>query len=203
MVASNVNFDESTHDTFCRLRDVDPSMEDTHIFNAMNLLQTFKGIGPATASLLLSTLDKDKFPFFGDELFRWVMWDGKGTPWETKIKYTNTEYMALVPRAREVAKRLGVGVRDVECAAWVLGREWKEGKKGDKGGKKADAEKGAGQKRASANKSDDAKAVVSEKKADAEKVTSSKDEKTKSKTAEKHTNDDSSLRRSKRLKTAD
>ena len=41
--------------------------------DALKTLTTLRGIGPATASLLLSVYDPDNAPFFSDELFRLVL----------------------------------------------------------------------------------------------------------------------------------
>jgi hypothetical protein len=92
---------------------------------ALKTLTTLKGIGPATASLLLSVASPDTIPFFSDEVFRWCMWDEPGSPsgWQRKIKYNVKEYEILVSKVEEVRKRLGVRALDVERVAWVLGRE--------------------------------------------------------------------------------
>lgn len=92
----------------------------------MTVLTTLKGIGPATASLLLSTYAPDEIPFFSDELFRWVNWADpkvKGTEgWERKIGYTAKEYSGLNEKVGNVRRQLEVGCRDLECVAWVLGK---------------------------------------------------------------------------------
>lgn len=99
---------------------------------AMKTLCTLRGIGPATASLLLSCADAETVPFFSDELYRWMMWDvkdTKGSRWTRKIGYTDKEYKALreaVGRVREKMKgeeRGEVGAVELEKVAYVLGRE--------------------------------------------------------------------------------
>ncbi|KAF2872449.1 hypothetical protein BDV95DRAFT_593824 [Massariosphaeria phaeospora] len=91
---------------------------------ALKVLTRLKGIGPATASLLLSVCAPDEVPFFSDELFRWVGWEDGGG-WKRGIKYNVKEYGQVVEGVRELRSRLGEGVRavDVERVGWVLGRE--------------------------------------------------------------------------------
>lgn len=121
-----------------------PSGEDssmpidwTKIEAAMKKATALKGIGPATASLLLSCADQDRIPFFSDELFRFIHWDGQGDgikpvkngrEWDRSIGYTMKEYKSLVFRIGHVRATLaanGADMRalDLEKAAWVLGKE--------------------------------------------------------------------------------
>jgi hypothetical protein len=97
------------------------------VLAALKKLTELKGIGPATASLLLSVGKPDEVPFFSDELFRWCVWDEEGSPggWQRKIKYNVKEYEQLVEGVRALRERLGgkVIAVDVEKVAWVLGRE--------------------------------------------------------------------------------
>ncbi|CAD0108881.1 unnamed protein product [Aureobasidium uvarum] len=88
-----------------------------------------RGVGPATASLLLNTYDGDKVPFFSDELYRWVMFsEGKGNGWDRKIKYSAKEYQELYKRVEMLRERLGkesdqtITSVQVEMVAYVLGR---------------------------------------------------------------------------------
>lgn len=94
---------------------------------AVKTLSQLRGIGPATASLLLSVLDPDDVPFFSDEVFRWTHWDepasAKGGGWDRVIRYTVKEYKEVVERVGEVRERLGVKAVDVEKVAYVLGQE--------------------------------------------------------------------------------
>lgn len=92
---------------------------------ALKILTNLKGIGPATASLLLSVAAPDVVPFFSDELFRWCMWDEPGSPggWQRKIKYNVKEYEMLLEKVDVLIERLGVRAVDVERVAWVLGKE--------------------------------------------------------------------------------
>ncbi|KAI9870206.1 MAG: hypothetical protein M1830_004534 [Pleopsidium flavum] len=112
-------------------------------------LATLKGIGPATASLLLSVYDPENVPFFSDEVFRWICWDEK-SGWGRKIKYDVKEYKELFEGVKAVRTRLtgdggegegegeGVGAADLEKGAFVLGREALTGM--DVGGKRKSEE---------------------------------------------------------------
>ncbi|KAL1797502.1 hypothetical protein ACET3X_004108 [Alternaria dauci] len=106
--------------------------------SALKILVELRGVGPATASLLLSVLRPAEIPFFSDELFRWCMWDeqvgsGKeGKGWQRKIKYNLKEYEMLLERVNVLRLTLGkeLGKRDttasaidIERVAWVLGNE--------------------------------------------------------------------------------
>lgn len=103
----------------------------TAVLPALDKLTELKGIGPASASLLLSVCDPDSVPFFSDEAFHWVMAgvDFAGNPggknWDRKIKYNRKEYGEYIKRVRGLMKRLGGDIKavDVERVGWVLGRE--------------------------------------------------------------------------------
>ena len=86
----------------------------------LNTLVKLKGIGPATASLLLSTLDPKGTPFFSDELFRWACYEDKsGFRWDRKIKYSAKEYAELLEKVTGLRERLdGVSAVDVEKVAY-------------------------------------------------------------------------------------
>ena len=104
-------------------------------------LTKLRGIGPATASLVLSCYDPDMIPFFSDELFRYVHWTesagGKGDKngggkggggWSRKIKYTVAEYKSLVVKVwlwrRKMKEESGEWIRtiDLEKVAYTLGK---------------------------------------------------------------------------------
>ena len=96
---------------------------------ALTILTRLRGIGPATASLLLSGFDPSNVPFFSDELFRWCYWDdGKGKGWDREIKYNVREYLEVLERMKELRLRLSSGAGesvaavDVEKVAYVLGK---------------------------------------------------------------------------------
>lgn len=98
---------------------------------AMTALTKMRGIGPATAALLLSVHDAERVIFFSDEAFWWLCCDGKrGAP----IKYTPKEYESLRLEADKLVSRLAVSATDVEKVAYVL-------MKGEAGGSLASSAK--------------------------------------------------------------
>ena len=93
------------------------------------VLSKLKGIGPATASLLLSSYDPVRIPFFSDEVYRYVHWEeAKSKGWDRKINYTIKEYRALFERVAALRQRLEeasgeeVSAVYIEKAAYVLGK---------------------------------------------------------------------------------
>ncbi len=105
--------------------DADPS----DLPKALTTLAKLRGIGPATASLLLSCYDPATVPFFADELFLYVHWEErKGVGWDRKIGYTMKEYKALVEKVDMLRDRLNsenghvVLAVDIEKVAYVLKR---------------------------------------------------------------------------------
>ncbi|KAL2271066.1 hypothetical protein VTJ83DRAFT_437 [Remersonia thermophila] len=89
------------------------------VSGTIDMLAKLKGIGPATASLLLAVHDPDNVAFFADEAFYWLCCGGVKAP----IKYNAKEYADLNARARKLAQRLGVRAVDVERVAFVLMRQ--------------------------------------------------------------------------------
>jgi hypothetical protein len=109
---------ETTHSAFT----------EPDILKSLKTLTSLRGIGPATASLLLSVHQPDTVPFFSDELFRWTQWDvedkkGEGKGWGRKIKYNVGEYKEVLKSVGELRERLGVRAVDAEKVAYVLGKE--------------------------------------------------------------------------------
>jgi hypothetical protein len=91
--------------------------------DSMNILTKLKGIGPATAALLLSTSNPEELPFFSDEIFRWAFWQDKtGDRWDHKIKYSLKEYRELKGKIDELTDRIGRGAIEIEKVAYVLGK---------------------------------------------------------------------------------
>ncbi|KAK0751502.1 hypothetical protein B0T18DRAFT_320167 [Schizothecium vesticola] len=90
--------------------------EKTDISAALKILTELKGIGPATASLLLSIHDAENVIFFADEAFYWLCCGGSKGP----IKYNLKEYLALSEQAQALGKRLGVKAVEVERVAFAL-----------------------------------------------------------------------------------
>jgi hypothetical protein len=86
---------------------------------ALGILTKLKGIGPATASLLLSVLDPEQVIFFADEAFYWLCCGGQ----KESIKYNAKEYQTLSDRTRKLCKRLQVKAVDVEKVAFVIMRQ--------------------------------------------------------------------------------
>ncbi|OAA49685.1 hypothetical protein ISF_09388 [Cordyceps fumosorosea ARSEF 2679] len=97
---------------------------------ALAALAKLRGIGPATASLLLSVHDPERVIFFSDEAFLWLCGDSlreRGTSKKAQrkkkqmtIKYNKEEYAMLRRNMENLTKRLGVGATDVEKVAYVL-----------------------------------------------------------------------------------
>ena len=86
------------------------------------MLSKFKGVGPATASLILSVYSPSTAPFFSDELFRWVCWDEK-QGWKQQIKYDTKEYNMLWDGIQKLRGRLGdVSAVTLEKVAFVYGK---------------------------------------------------------------------------------
>lgn len=106
------------------------------------LAKGLKGIGPATAALLASCYDPDNIPFFSDELFRWMHWDGNhtdshgnktklkkpGEGWSRQIGYTPKEWESMAVKCEHLKNRMAAIHRPVDCleiekVAYVLGKE--------------------------------------------------------------------------------
>ncbi|KAM7207733.1 Protein of unknown function (DUF1479) domain containing protein [Naviculisporaceae sp. PSN 640] len=102
---------------------VNAYQDKSDVSTALGILTQLKGIGPATASLLLAVHDEENVVFFADEAFYWLCNGGSQGP----IKYNLKEYIALQERAQSVIKRLGVKAVDVERVAFVLMRGQNDG----------------------------------------------------------------------------
>jgi len=116
LVASNTNdsIQQITADAFA-LYETFPS--DTSA--VIKKLSELKGIGPATASLLLAVYDPDHVIFFSDEAYRWLCCNGEST----KVKYTTKEFDDLFEKAKSLMNRLHVTALDIEKVAYVLMKE--------------------------------------------------------------------------------
>lgn len=88
----------------------------TNASAAVDVLTRLKGIGPATASLLLAVHDPENVIFFADEAYDWLCINGK----KNSIKYNVKEYKELSQKAQALAKRLGVKAVDIERVAYTL-----------------------------------------------------------------------------------
>ena len=102
------------------------------VSSTLNALTKLRGIGPATASLLLTVHDPARIIFFSDEAFYWLCCGGTQTP----VKYTAKEYEGLRDRAGELTERLGVSATDVEKVAYVLMKGAGEGAAGKESAEK-------------------------------------------------------------------
>lgn len=90
----------------------------TAVPKALDTLTKLRGIGPATASLLLTVHDPHNVIFFSDEAFYWLCGGGRK---DTPIKYNAKEYAELRDKAARLKARLGIGsVTDVEKVAYVV-----------------------------------------------------------------------------------
>lgn len=92
------------------------------IMEALSILTSLRGIGPASASLLLSVRFPQSVPFFSDEAYQWLTYT-LGDPWATSIKYNVKEYRGMLAASLALCKRLEVDAADVERVGWVLGQE--------------------------------------------------------------------------------
>ena len=78
-----------------------------------------KGIGPATASLILALHDPEKVIFFSDEAYRWLCADGeKASP-----RYTVKEFDDLHAKSKALIAKLKVSPIDIEKVAYVIIKE--------------------------------------------------------------------------------
>lgn len=93
--------------------------EKSCVPDTINELTKLRGIGPATASLLLAVHDPNRVIFFSDEAFYWLCCDGQKSP----IKYNVKEYNALRSEAEVLAERLQVSTTDIEKVAYVVMRQ--------------------------------------------------------------------------------
>ncbi|KAM0305230.1 hypothetical protein ACHAPM_001606 [Fusarium culmorum] len=82
----------------------------------LDVLTRLRGIGPATASLLLAVHDASRVIFFSDEAFWWLCCNGKQSP----IKYNAKEYRMLCSEVDDLRNRLAVKASDIEKVAYVL-----------------------------------------------------------------------------------
>ena len=101
------------------VREAMSAYEEHDAAAALKYFTKLKGIGPATASLLLAVHDPKRVIFFADEAFYWLCCDGRKDP----IKYNAKEYEALSENALALCQRLGVAAVDVERVAFVLLRQ--------------------------------------------------------------------------------
>lgn len=121
---------------------------------AVKKLAELRGIGPATASLLLAVHQPDRVIFFSDEAFYWLCLAGK----KGSLKYNAKEYQELDSEAQKLVDRLGVAAISVEKVAYVLMRRTPspEAAKPEAAAAKPDASRKAAAKRKSPSASEPA-----------------------------------------------
>lgn len=83
---------------------------------ALDSVCKLTGIGPATGTLLLNIFDPQHIPFFQDEMFSWFFPDLR----DTKLKYTQKEYLQLYDAVAPVLQKLGVHAIELEKVAYIL-----------------------------------------------------------------------------------
>lgn len=83
------------------------------------LSDPLKGIGPATASLILAVHDPEHVIFFSDEAYRWLCANGE----KTSPKYNVKEFDDLHANANALMARLKVTPIEVEKVAFVIIKE--------------------------------------------------------------------------------
>lgn len=95
--------------------------DPSNIKGAVKKLSELKGVGPATASLLLSVHDTENALFFGDEVYWWLCCNGK----KESIKYNFKEHEDMMEKFAALVERLGKGVSalDVERVGYVMLKE--------------------------------------------------------------------------------
>ncbi len=99
------------------------SKEHTFPVEPLKHLTTLTGVGPATATLVLSIADPVNVPFFQDDLYYWLCNGGV----TTKLKYNMKEYQDLFEQVKKLRRRLGgvivekVSANEVEEVGFVVG----------------------------------------------------------------------------------
>lgn len=111
---------------------------------ALKAITAMKGVGPATAALLLSVHDPDNVIFFSDEAYWWLCCSGQ----KESIKYNPKEYQALRDATQGLRDRLGAGAMDIEKVAYVMYK----GEPAQEGGSEKETEGVQGPKSSSAEK---------------------------------------------------
>jgi hypothetical protein len=83
------------------------------------LSKPLSGIGPATGSLLLAIHDPQNVIYFSDELYRWLLHDGK----KISPKYTPAEFEELYNASKSFMARLKCTPIELEKVAFVIIKE--------------------------------------------------------------------------------
>lgn len=110
------------------------------VLQALKSLNALKGVGPATASLILSAHSPATTPFFEDELYIWLCrTESLRRKEKTELKYTVKEYEELWGRVQEVRERVRdeegrrVEASVLEKAAFVIAHGMKAEEEGGDG----------------------------------------------------------------------
>ncbi|KAH7391239.1 hypothetical protein BKA64DRAFT_710149 [Cadophora sp. MPI-SDFR-AT-0126] len=113
LVASNTNESvaDATKDAFAAY-----ARDNKDIATVISKLSALRGIGPATASLLLAIHDPQNIVFFSDELFSYLTAEGK----KVDPKYTTKEFETMFAAAQTVMSRLKCTPIELEKVAYVL-----------------------------------------------------------------------------------
>ncbi len=98
---------------------------------AVKVLCKLRGIGPATASLVVAVHYPESAIFFSDEAYAWLC---GGPALSPPSKYNEKEYAELARAAARLLSRLSsdTGMQTVEQAAYVLVRDRNGGNSGGK-----------------------------------------------------------------------
>jgi len=81
--------------------------------------EPLKGVGPATASLLLAVHDPEQVIFFSDEVYRWLVAGGN----KISPKYTAKEFEDIHAKVKSLQAKLKVSPIDIEKVAFVIIKE--------------------------------------------------------------------------------
>ncbi|KUJ24199.1 uncharacterized protein LY89DRAFT_571761 [Mollisia scopiformis] len=90
-----------------------------NIAGTIEKLTVLKGVGPATATLILSVHDPQNVIFFSDELYRWLVKDGE----DVSLKYTTKEFEEVFSKAKAFMSRIKCTPTELEKAAFTLIQE--------------------------------------------------------------------------------
>lgn len=104
-------------------KDTKPSKDEYKklIKKSMTTLVKLRGVGPATASLLLSTLNKVTNlapPFYSDEAAEYIF--SQNGESETKLKYSMSEYIKWLDLMWEFNEDYQFDYTDLENGIWTL-----------------------------------------------------------------------------------
>lgn len=122
---------------FLESKDTSPTKEEYKklVKKALTILVKLRGVGPATASLMLSLLNKiTKLapPFYSDEAAEYVFQKG-GAGDEIKLKYSMSEYIKWLDLMCDLNEGYVYDFTDVENGIWAIKQnEYYEVKPGEK-----------------------------------------------------------------------